>query len=81
MCIECTKRRRGEDVDGEARSVSWANVAARGSRVTVKETEVISVGLVERELRSAETRTGEIGREVGAPEAIVGLQEMEGMVI
>jgi hypothetical protein len=47
----------------------------------VEETEVMSVGLVEPELKSAETTTGEIGREAGEPEAKVGLQEMEEMVI
>jgi hypothetical protein len=76
---ECPKRRRVEDVGGW-RSVSWADVAARG-RVQVEETEVISVGLVDPEKRSAETRAEEIGREAGALEAIAGLQEMEGMVI
>jgi hypothetical protein len=79
--IECPKRRRVVEVEGEAKSVSWAEVALRGRRVPVEETEVISVGLVEPEMRSAKTRAEEIEREAEAPEAIVGLPETEGMVI
>jgi hypothetical protein len=70
-----------EDVGGEARSVSWADVAARGRRTPVEETEVRSVGLVESEFGSAETRTGDMRSEDGTQETVVGLQEMTEMVI
>jgi hypothetical protein len=65
-----------EEVGGKARSVLCADVATRGRRAPVKETEVISMGLVEPKMRNAETRIEKIGREAGAPEAIVRLQEL-----
>jgi hypothetical protein len=40
--IECPKRKIVEEVGGEGRSLSWADVSARGRRAPVEETEVIT---------------------------------------
>jgi hypothetical protein len=76
----CPKGRRVEEVGGEARSVSWADVAVRKRRAPVEETEMISMGSVQPEM-GAETSTEEIEREAGVPEVKVGIQETDGMVI
>jgi hypothetical protein len=67
-----------EDVGGEARSTSRADVAARGRRTPVGETEVRSVGLVEPDLRRA-TRLEAMRRDAGTPSTRGGLLEMTGM--
>lgn len=69
-----------EEVGRKARLVSWADVVARGRKAPV-ETEVVGAVSVEPELRSKEMRTGKIGSEAMAPEAIVVLQEVEGILI
>jgi hypothetical protein len=69
-----------EDFGGDPRSASWADVAVRGRRTQVGETEVRNVGLVEPELRSTETRMEAMRREDGTTETMVGLQEMTEMV-